>query len=324
MTDLLFSSTPIAEQYSRKDPLIVVGLPRSGSSFLSHIISQIEDWYVFDDLYLQIQPAAIEAKDSPLTEEQMDALLICLGWHVRARVRHGKYAIPNVAEDEVEAMNAAIKQSLMPNGATWYELQEEWMVRLALRKGAAHWGYKLPKAFRNIETLHHHYPNMKLIFLMRQPHDVLSSYKFMEPDSQDGDPNQYHPIAHAAYWRMAAQSYFATLEKGAPPAKLVTFNEIINDPLTAAQSIASFLGSTPPETIDVPTRANTSFSSDARRKEINGLETSVINLLCKSYAERMGFEDRRKPIAFSDFFNLAATTGKFSHYRLKKLFSSEV
>ena len=32
-------------------PLIIVGLPRSGTSFLAHVLSAIDDWYVFDDLY---------------------------------------------------------------------------------------------------------------------------------------------------------------------------------------------------------------------------------------------------------------------------------
>ena len=31
-------------------PVIVVGLPRSGSSYLAHVLSCLEGWFIFDDL----------------------------------------------------------------------------------------------------------------------------------------------------------------------------------------------------------------------------------------------------------------------------------
>ena len=47
----LFAISPVVSE-PKPSPVVVVGLPRSGSSFLSYVISQIDDWYVFDDLYL--------------------------------------------------------------------------------------------------------------------------------------------------------------------------------------------------------------------------------------------------------------------------------
>ncbi|WP_107666876.1 hypothetical protein [Cyanothece sp. BG0011] len=49
-TSPLFSTTPVVEQST--PPVIVVGLPRSGSSFLAHTLSTLKDWYVFDDLMI--------------------------------------------------------------------------------------------------------------------------------------------------------------------------------------------------------------------------------------------------------------------------------
>lgn len=136
MTDTLFSTVPVADG---APPLIVVGLPRSGSSFLSHVISQIDDWYVFDDLYLQ-DAARRFGPDAPLDDAALDRLLHFLGWQIRARLRFGTYAIPQVAEEEIEPMNAALRATFSGRRATWPVLQAEWMTRLAHRSGCSRWG----------------------------------------------------------------------------------------------------------------------------------------------------------------------------------------
>ena len=46
---ILFSTTPIVQQ--PVPPVIVVGLPRSGSTYIAHVLSCFDDLYVFDDLY---------------------------------------------------------------------------------------------------------------------------------------------------------------------------------------------------------------------------------------------------------------------------------
>ena len=62
MSDPLFSSQPVTAKDTHSAPVIVVGMPRSGSSFLSHVLSQLPGWYVFDDLYLQDKVKEIGAE----------------------------------------------------------------------------------------------------------------------------------------------------------------------------------------------------------------------------------------------------------------------
>lgn len=118
--DRLFSTQRIADAKAQ-DPLIVMGLPRSGSSFLSEVISQIEGWYVFDDLYLHRKALQIGAR-TPLSQRDMGVLLDFLGWQIRARLRWGSYAIPAVAEDEIDPMNESLNTSFRAAPGNWADL----------------------------------------------------------------------------------------------------------------------------------------------------------------------------------------------------------
>ncbi len=318
--DRLFSETPVARKRANV-PLLVVGLPRSGSSFLSDVISQIDGWYVFDDLYLHHKAREIGAT-GVLSESQMDRLLFFLGWQIRARLRHGSYAIPNVGEDEIEAMNAALKTSLLGTGATWADLQEEWMYRLALRAGCENWGYKMPGAFRHLDALFEHYPEMRVIFLLRAPQDVLASYKYMRPDSEDGDAAQYHPVAHAIYWRMAARAYFDAKERFADRVMLVRFEDLVADPTAAAARIGAFIGTPPPETIRAPERPNSSYRKSGARRRLSGLEMFFVDRIAGGMRDRLGFARGRERLRPGDVLDLAKTTLVFAGFRARKALSA--
>jgi hypothetical protein len=319
--DQLFSPRRSAPSAKDAAPLIVVGLPRSGSSFLSHLISQIDDWYVFDDLYLQDKALEIGATGS-LDEAQLDRLLDFLGWQIRARLRWGRYAVPQMNEDEVAPMNAALRAAFAGHGATWADLQAEWMLRLARRGGCTRWGYKQPKAFRSARLLKSLYPGARFLFLMRAPHDVLASYKHMQKGSQDGDPDQYHPLAHAYYWRMAARSCFELQARMGADVMLLRFDDLVADPTAQAGKIAMFLGAARPVAILAPDRPNTSFDTagvrPGGRARVNGIKSLIINILCGRLADRMGFARRHEAFAPADLVDLARRSYRFLRFRMHR------
>jgi len=201
MTDtkhnILFSTQPTEK--SNQPPVVIVGLPRSGSSFLSHVTSHLDDWFIFDDLYLYREAKSIAAIDKPLNSDQLDKLIYFLGWQIRARIKFGVFCIPNMSLDDVDKMNKALKETYKDIPVYWHDLQEEWMTRLALNQGAKHWGYKAPQDFQLIDTLNKVYPNIKIIFLYRDPRKMLRSFKFVR--DQDGSPELYHPIIYSYYWK---------------------------------------------------------------------------------------------------------------------------
>ncbi|WP_368188415.1 sulfotransferase [Aestuariibius sp. HNIBRBA575] len=320
MTDTLLSSDLLTRPDTDNAPVIVVGLPRSGSSFLSHVLSQLPDLYVFDDLYLQDKAKEIGAT-GPLGEGQLDKLLFFLGWQIRARLRFGSYAIPNMSKDEVDPMNAALKQAIGAQPIDWMDLQKEWMIRLAQRAGKSRWGYKLPKAFRNLDNLRRKYPDARVVFLLRQPHDVLKSFKFMPVDSQDGHPDRYHPVFYALYWRMAARAAQREMQLHPDRTCLITFDALTRDTQQTAETLSSFLSLGSVGAVTKPPRPNSSHGNAPQSEParvLTGLEHALVSGLCNRQIDALGFERRRKSIALSDVADLARSTWRSLRFRLQE------
>jgi hypothetical protein len=316
--DIMFKPTRTDPSEFGAAPVVVVGMPRSGSSFMSHLLSQFSDYYVFDDLYTI--PKSRELKlNNPLTAKDLDKILFFLGWQIRARLRFGLYAIPNVKDEEVDVMNNALKQAFLEKPGSVLDLQREWWHRLAARSSARKWGFKLPKAFLYSEELRAQYPDLKVVVLLRQPNDVLASYKFIPETSHDGDPGRYHPLFYALYWRLAAK-HALRLQRDHPDSTLfIPFHDLTKTPEDVAAKIGTFLDQPTPEKIDLPERPNSSHSGDGQRKEITGLEAWLVNVICGSLIERLGFKRRKASIKISDIPDFFRTTVTFVRFRLSKL-----
>lgn len=295
--------------------MVVVGLPRSGSSFLSHVLSQIEDTYVFDDLYLLEKADDLGIRER-MSHAQLQQMLYWLGWQIRARKRFGLYAIPNVEEDEIEPMNAALSQAFSDRLPTVAELQEEWLQRLAHRSGAQGWGFKMPKAFRRLAELRAAYPGLKVIFLMRQPHEVLASYKHMPMTSQDGDPRRYHPLAYALYWRSAARCLLAERETHPSDTFFVDFAALVRSPSATARQIAAFLGTAPPDTVSVPKRQNSSHGRSGAKGGLTGLETWITSRVCGVEMAALGFRPKPASVRIRDLPDALRVTARFLTFRI--------
>lgn len=317
--DPLFAPIRLPVDICTRDPLIVVGMPRSGSSFLSHILSQIPDWYVFDDLYTQRKAQEIGV-DTPMNARDVKKLTYYLGWQIRARLRFGLYAVPNVTEEEVPALDGALAQAFTDRPGSWAEMQEEFMRRLAKRAGCTRWGYKMPGAFRRIPELRQHYPQARFMFILRNPYKVLASYKHMPMSSQDGDPRRYHPIAYAIYWRMAVRSYQRHCKTLGDGLTLVQFEDLVGQPQQTANRIADFLGATPPKDVHVPEKPNTSHATGTRKSdELTGLERWILNKIAHREMAALKYDLQQTRVRPADFADLTRTTLRFSGFHLARL-----
>lgn len=320
MSDALFFPDRLARTDTDRKSVIVVGLPRSGSSVLSQVMSELPGWYVFDDLYTSRAAKRAGVFDRPMTEAALDEILHFLGWQIRARKWHGLFAIPAVEEDEIEPMNAVLKSLFKGSGADWLDLQEEWLVRLAARNECPNWGYKAPGAFRYLDKVLGRHPEMKAVFLLRAPEAVLASYKYMPKESEDGDPAQYHPVSHAIYWRMAARAYArAVATHGPERITLVRFEDMIVDPGATITRLAAFLGTTPPEAPSLPEQKNTSFPG-GKRRELNGLERAILAAVTGKDRAALGFAEAppAPTLKGTDLLDFITTSGRALGFRARQ------
>lgn len=311
----IFARRPLHGEAPEAGPLLVVGLPRSGSSTLADLISQTGAAYCFDDLYFQRHAERIGAR-GPLDRARLDDALHFLGWQIRARLRWKRYALPRMEEADVEPMNDAIRAAFAERPPDWQTLQKEWLWRLARLNGCRNWGYNQPGAFLGLDELLRIYPKARVAFLFRAPERVLASFKHMPDGHRDGDPRQYHPLAYALYWRKSAEAYERWRQALPGRTIRVRFEEMVEDPRETAVRLAAFLG----ETFDGPVRsaeANTSFRGG--RRALTGLETALLRRVAGPAAQRVGYRIDPEPVRAGDFWDLPATTARFGLYQMRRL-----
>ncbi len=311
----VFSETVISEQCEHP-PLLVVGLPRSGSSLLADLLTRSGFYYVFDDLYLQHE---VERRgwEGPLRDEQLTEILEFLGWQIRARLNLKKFAVPQVTEADIDPMNAALRRTFAGRGVTWQTLQKEWLYRLARVSGCEAWGYNHPGAFLDLANLLSVYEDANVLFLFRAPERVLASFKYIPADHQDGHPDQYHPVAYAFYWRRAVEAY--EQRKRERPAKVaaIRFEDLLADPNRAIGDTLRFFGLAPWNKVTLP-EANSSFSGSGR-KDLSGLEQRILSGIAGSAAERLGYGPFKTSARLRDVSDICGTTLRFTAFHSRKV-----
>lgn len=310
----LFATSPVVTE-PKPSPVVVVGLPRSGSSFLSYVISQIDDWYVFDDLYL-FRAAKAHGVDGALTNEQLEKLIDFLGWQLRARIRFVTFESPRCSWSDVDRMNEALLTTFRGKSLLWHELLEEWMTRLARHHGCSHWGYKAPQDFMHLDMLRELWPGVRFIFIYRDPRRVMASKKYVS--GGDGEPGQYHPAVYSRYWRMAAD----TMTQAGGPAEVhpVKFEALIADPNGEARAIARFLGSTFDGEVE-RSDGNTSFAA-GKRKSITPTEEWICERVAGNAMQSLGYTVGRGRLRLRDLPNLLSTSVRFTACQLRRLVKS--
>ena len=310
----LFATHPIAGEY--RPPVIIVGLPRSGSSFLSHVLSQVQNWYVFDDLYLYRHAKGIGAAEGKLTQEQLEKLIFMLGWQVRARINFPKFHVPDIPLDDVDKMDEALRQTYKDRDVTWHELQHEWLMRLAKHHNCENWGYKAPQDFMNLDMLNEVYPDLKVVFLYRDPRKVMASFKNITADNEDGHPGQYHPWVYSQYWKMALSTLKQAKETLANEILEIKFEDLVSEPQVTGDKIAKFLGAEVTGEIEVK-KPNSSFS-DKKRQGITPTETWICEKIAGSLMREKGYADSDKPARFRiiDIPDLIYICFRFTFYQI--------
>jgi hypothetical protein len=314
MHPLLLSSRSIKESVLMGPPVIVVGLPRSGTSFVSDILSQIPELYVFDDLYLYREATAIGADHGYLNASQLDRLLFFLGWQIRARIKHGTFSVPDMKMEDVDQVMAALYELYSGKDVTWFELLEEWMMRLAVNQGASHWGYKAPQDFLHTAMLSRVFPGVKFIFVQRDPRDMMRSLKYVH--SNDGNPRQYHPVAYSLYWKSCAAK-IKQLRKQGCASLVLKFDDLVRSPSDVAAEVARHLGLSVPNEMLVKEK-NSSFKNK-KKQDLTSTEIWIIEKIIGRDLELFGFQTSSSKPSFLGAFEVIRVSVVFLIYQVGRV-----
>lgn len=314
MRSYLFLTDSIKNHVETQPPIIVVGLPRSGSSFLSDVLSQVGDWYVFSDLYFYREAKVIGADTGFLSEKQLDRLLFFLGWKIRASLKYGTFSIPNMSLEDVDTMDGVLRTFYKDKQVTWFELLEEWMLRLTFNQGCRRWGYKAPQDFMIIDILDRTFPGVKYIFIQRDPRSMMRSLKYVH--DVDGNPKQYHPVAYSLYWKSCAKKIFSMQKQGVD-FLVVKFEKLVSDTTGVAQEIATFLDSPITKELDIK-KSNSSFH-DKKKQELTSTEIWLIEKLIGDALTDSGYEKSGKLPGVLGFLEVIRVSFVFVFYQVARV-----
>jgi hypothetical protein len=320
----LFSKSRVVTQST--PPVVVVGLPRSGSSYMAHVLSSLKNWYVFDDLYplqraqgMGLTPSTDLSKDP----DKLKAFVHDLTWQLRAKIRFEEnFDAPDLTWDDTHAMEEHLIASLDQSPLTWPMVLEEWMTRLAKFSGDERWGWKTPQDFFNMDLLVELFPGVKFIYIVRDPRKMMRSFKNLPRvkthGSQDGESRQYHPFVYAMYWKKAYETVNAFAKRGRAPVETVRFEDLVSDPDAVASRLAEFMETT----VDGPVGTSSGNSSvkSGDFRDLTATELAICNRVAGSQMAALGYDVTPAKPGLSDLGDLIKTTFTFTGYQTARVF----
>jgi len=321
---MINSSVPVVKKST--SPVIIIGLPRSGSSYLTHIFSCLDNWFVFDDLYPYQKANSLGIHSSlnlVSNEKLLKKYINQLTWQLRAKIKFEQnFDFPNLSWEDTYEMEKAIFESLQKNdNIFWSDVLEEWITRLALFCGKHRWGYKTPQDFMHMEELTKIFPGVKFIYIVRDPRKVLQSYKNLPRvkthGSQDGVHRQYHPVIYSWYWKNSYKTVQAFIKQNLAAVEIVKFEDLIKNPQLVADRIANFLNASVSGKVTIA-QGNSSLKQGSERKLTN-LEINICEKIVGSCMEQAGYKFSRVSSQFSEIFDLLDTSFTFTIYQLERI-----
>lgn len=323
-------NSPVSVVKAPSPPVIVVGLPRSGSSYLAHLLSCFQSWFVFDDLYPYQKAAALGinrftnlAHNHELTKSYINAL----AWQLRAKIKYEKnFFVPDLTWNDTFEMERSLFQAFEGRSTlTWYDITEEFVTRIALASGRQNWGYKTPQDFMHMDELTELFPGVRFIYILREPTQVLRSFKNLPKvkshGSQDGESRQYHPAVYSLYWKKAYETVQAFIRKKKAPVEIIKFEELTNHPEVVADRLQTFLDDEMCQ--DAFRRQGNSALKKKAVKELTETETLLCQLITGKTLTQAGYT--RQPVQPDplDILDLAHTTATFTSYQCQRFLKNK-
>ncbi|MBT9311317.1 sulfotransferase family protein [Leptothoe kymatousa] len=312
-------------------PLILVGLPRSGSTLVSRILNESLNCFIINDFYYLQYVESVDgfAQSNPTIKGLLVDFIVT---QVKNRTKPEDlddevwFGLPFSAADLQELDRFAEAYKANDESRTWAQVLEDIMQFLAELSHKPMWGYNTPQDYLNFNIISEAFADAKFIFLLRSPLATLLSYKYywtVDPKFRD-DRGRYHPVIQALAWKTCATTYFGLLqEHGHDRFMLVKFEEVLSNTKKVLADISRFSGIEFAQ-VDLTSFGHNSSLSDKgsakNKKRITALEERIGHFLTHKVAHELGYGNSPlQPLAVADVFNLLATTGRNGAYYFRQI-----
>jgi hypothetical protein len=307
-----------------QSPIIVVGRPRSGSSIFTRLLNESPDLCIVNDFYYLQYVDSLEG-----FSRQSDHLITQLGQRIlltlKDRYTHNHDGIAGIecayvlTAEKKEKLETFVEQNIGQPNHNWASIVDSIMQYNSLLFGKTIWGYNTPQDYLFIPNIRQSFPNARFIYVMRDPREVLRSYKFVDYRAGFYDPDCYHPILQAIAWKSAMKSFLENQHKN--NFLLVKYEDIINDVNQVFTNVGNFIGSKF-TSINLDNFGSNSTFKNKQKKKINNTEIWLCEQICMKEMLAAGYSLQNCQPSIKDLGEMLNITKKSSSFYLKKFLAS--
>lgn len=304
-------------------PIVIVGQARSGSTLLTRLLSDTRCLLIVNDAWF-LQAIDDVGRQDALTADTArrlaDSFLETLD---RRRITSTVTTVDRsvrLPDGALDALREAFAGDLSS-----YRLGEDLlsavMTSAARLCGAEGWGWNTPQDYLNTERIFRHFPDARLMFLIRDPYDVLCSYKAL-PRYWGEERRRYHPLLQSLVWRQAVREFRRCNRRHPDKVALIRYEDIVEGGDTLRERLLRIGCAVP--ALGSPRTLGTNSSRDAGpdRVRLTWIESTICRLVTGAERERAGYRSPPPGPAGLGGLEVLLTSGRCLAYYGRKVLRS--
>lgn len=307
------------------NPLIIVGMPRCGSTIFTRLLNESTDLLIINDFYYLQYVDSIngfrnndDATKAKLAEYIEDWLIRRIKRPTSTGIGCG-LMISNEQEAKIRSFLHNLDVRRLEN---WASILTEIMSFSANITNCKRWGYNTPQDYLNLDLLHKKFPRGKFIFMIRDPRSMLSSYKFMiKNKDNNNDSIRYHPILQSIAWRTSIRTFLDYQERNRDNILLVRYEDLVGNTKKVLSQVEKFTNASFP-LLDVSDFSNNSSFKNKKRKNISDTETWLCEKIAGKEIKRLNYILSKKKPRLEDLKNLIFISARVTQYYLSSIITS--
>jgi hypothetical protein len=260
-------------------PVFIVGPPRSGTSLLSQLLSNN------DAMFLPMETDVFSTFwKLPLPHHHLGQAFHIL---IDSITSTGAWR-----DEQIEASICSRSGELanrLPLPLTHRDVFSLFMDEYTRLKGKTRWGEKTPRHIYRLETMAAAYPQAYFVFIMRNPADMIASYKKAQAASRQED--LYSPIVTALHLKLMLRRSSQFVQRHpALNTYVLRYEDLADTPGQTMQDLCGFLQLRYDESMLKTNYSNSSFAAPAQQAGIRkrrptgegaGLRAVEFAVLCR-------------------------------------------
>jgi len=306
-------------------PLIIVGMPRCGSTIFTRLLNESTDLLIINDFYYLQYVDSINGFSNNDDVTKVKLVEYIEEWLLRRIKRPTSTGIGcglMISHDQETKIKNFLRDFDVRQQKNWASILTEIMSFSAHTVRGKIWGYNTPQDYLNLDLLHKKFPRGKFIFMIRDPRSMLSSYKFMTKNKDyNNDSTRYHPILQSLAWRTSVRTFLDYQKRDGESILLVRYEDLVDNTRKALSQVGKFTNTSFP-LLDVSDFSNNSSFKDKKRKKISDTETWLCEKIAGKEIRQLDYTLSKKKPRLRDLNNLIFISVRVTKYYLSNILTS--